>query len=94
MNFQDLFSHLPAIQEQLGYKFVDEELLLCALIHSSYLNEHKDSLLESNEKLEFLGDSVLSLVTSVYLYKKYPNLKESIITKNKILTESASANQK
>lgn len=49
-------------------------------VHRSYLNEHKNYHLPSNEKLEFLGDSVLSLITSIYLYKNYPDLGEGEYT--------------
>ena len=55
-------------------------LLENVFIHRSFLNEHKKYHLPSNEKLEFLGDSVLSLVTSIYLYKNYPDLDEGTYT--------------
>lgn len=60
-------------------KFKNQELLEQAFIHRSYLNESK-KVKESNERLEFLGDSVLSFIISSYLYKKYPNFKEGILT--------------
>lgn len=63
--------------------FKDKSLLNNVFIHRSYLNEHKSSKLPSNERLEFLGDSVLSLITSVYLFKNYPNLKEGDYTEIK-----------
>lgn len=63
--------------------FKDKSLLNNVFIHRSYLNEHKNSSLPSNERLEFLGDSVLSLITSVYLFKNYPNLKEGDYTEIK-----------
>ncbi len=63
--------------------FQDKDLLNNVFIHRSYLNEHKSSKLPSNERLEFLGDSVLSLITSVYLFKNYPNLKEGDYTEIK-----------
>jgi len=49
-------------------------------VHRSFLNEHKSFYLPSNEKLEFLGDSVLSLITSIFLYKNYPDLDEGTYT--------------
>lgn len=58
----------------------NEELMQNVFIHRSYLNEHRAHQLPSNEKLEFLGDSVLSLVTSIYLYKNYPALVEGEYT--------------
>lgn len=62
------------------YKFKDENFLKTALTHRSYLNEHKDLPLESNERLEYLGDAVLELITSLYLFKKYPDFTEGKLT--------------
>lgn len=59
--------------------FKDKKLLEQAFIHRSYLNETKEDL-SSNERLEFLGDSVLSFVVSKYLYAGYPNFNEGILT--------------
>jgi ribonuclease-3 len=61
------------LEEMMGLEFEDSHLLRNAFVHRSYLNEHKDSKLESNERLEFLGDAVLELVVTEYLYKNYPN---------------------
>ena len=69
---------LEKLEEKIGYKFKDKELLKKALRHTSYANEHK---VQSNEKLEFLGDSILEFITSKYLYKTYTNLKEGEMTK-------------
>lgn len=60
-------------------KFKDKKLLEQAFIHRSFLNETKEKL-SSNERLEFLGDSVISFVVSKYLYHKYPNYDEGILT--------------
>lgn len=62
-----------AIQEVIGVKFKDLNHLKQAFIHRSYLNEHRDFPLDHNERLEFLGDAVLELVVTEYLYKNYPN---------------------
>ena len=59
--------------------FKNKDLFEQAFIHRSYLNETKEAL-SSNERLEFLGDSVLSFVVSKYLYSKYPNFDEGILT--------------
>jgi ribonuclease-3 len=59
---------------------MDDGVLRHAFIHRSFLNEAKDKSLESNERLEFLGDSVLSLIVSHYLYTKYPELPEGQLT--------------
>ncbi|MDO8515409.1 MAG: ribonuclease III [bacterium] len=63
----------------IDIKFNDESLLKTALTHRSYLNENK-GVRESNERLEFLGDSVLSILTSEYLYKKFPEYPEGKLT--------------
>jgi ribonuclease-3 len=64
----------------IGYEFKNKELLQKALSHSSYSNENK-SARESNERLEFLGDSVLSVIVAEYLYKKFAKLPEGELTK-------------
>lgn len=68
------------LEKKIGVRFKDTNLLKNAFVHRSYLNENRDSALSSNEKLEFLGDSVLSLITSIYLYKNYPALDEGEYT--------------
>ncbi len=68
------------IEKTTGIVFKDKTLLNHAFIHRSYLNEHKDGKLTSNEKLEFLGDSVLSLATSIYLFRHFPELDEGTYT--------------
>jgi len=68
------------IQKETNIEFTNNDLLFNAFVHRSYLNEHKDKKLVSNEKLEFLGDSVLSLATSIYLFKHFPDLDEGIYT--------------
>jgi ribonuclease-3 len=69
---------LEKFQEKIGYKFKDEKLLKTALTHTSYAYENK---LESNEKLEYLGDSILEFISSKYLYNNYKELKEGEMTK-------------
>lgn len=61
------------LQKKLGVKFKNLDLLKTAVIHRSYLNEHKSLPLTHNERLEFLGDAVLELITTEYLYQNYPN---------------------
>lgn len=72
---------LNEFEEKINYRFNDIGLLSKALTHSSYANEHKKSHIVYNERLEFLGDSVLSLVVSDYIYKKYPHYPEGDLTK-------------
>ncbi|SDB12556.1 ribonuclease-3 [Ruminococcaceae bacterium FB2012] len=67
------------LQEKIGYKFKNEKLLFEALSHSSYANENKN--LRSNERLEFLGDSVLSIVVSDYIFKHFSHIPEGDLTK-------------
>ncbi len=69
---------LDELEKKIGYRFKNKELLKQALRHTSYANERN---IESNEKLEFLGDSILEFITSKCIYKNYPNLKEGEMTK-------------
>ncbi len=66
-------------REKLGFEFNNIELLVTALTHRSYVNEHKKSTKDHNERLEFLGDAVLELVTSDFLYRNYDE-PEGIMT--------------
>jgi len=66
-------------QEKLGVSFNDIELLITAFTHRSYLNEHKKTVSQHNERLEFLGDAVLELVVTEYLYNNYDE-PEGILT--------------
>lgn len=72
---------LSKLKERMGYDFKNEKLLLQALSHSSYTNEVKMRKEESNERLEFLGDAVLELVTSDYVYHAHEDLSEGDLTK-------------
>ena len=69
---------MQKLQEKLNYTFRDQELILTALTHSSYANEHHCA---SNERLEFLGDSVLGMVVADWLYLHYPDLSEGRMTR-------------
>ena len=74
---------LEELQTRIGYRFKDAAVLKQAMMHSSYANEtgaHNHHLL-CNERLEFLGDSVLSIITSDYLYQTFPNLPEGDLTR-------------
>ena len=66
-------------KEKLGFEFDDINLLVTALTHRSYVNEHKESVHEHNERLEFLGDAILEMVSSDFLYRNY-NEPEGIMT--------------
>lgn len=66
-------------REKLGFEFKDIQLLITALTHRSYVNEHRKSVNEHNERFEFLGDAVLELVVTDYLFKNYDE-QEGILT--------------
>ncbi len=72
---------LTELEQTIGYTFKNKDLLLQALTHSSYANEQKINKRGDYERLEFLGDAVLELVSSHYLYEKYPDKKEGEMTK-------------
>jgi ribonuclease III len=72
---------LDPIQHSLGYWFKDLSILKQALTHRSYVNEHPESAMRHNERLEFLGDAVLNLTLSDLLLRKYPNLPEGMLSK-------------
>lgn len=72
---------LTALQASVGYYFQDESLLLHALTHPSFSNENGDPKEASNQRLEFLGDAVLELVSSLFLFQREPVLQEGVMTK-------------
>ena len=69
------------LEERIGYHFRNKELLKLALTHSSYINEHGLRKQECNERLEFLGDAILEMVTSEYFYKAFPDKMEGELSK-------------
>lgn len=71
---------LSKFEKIAGLSFKNKNLLKQAFIHRSYLNEHKGATLDHNERLEFLGDAVLELVTTDFLYKNYPTKPEGELT--------------
>lgn len=74
MNFAEL-------QEAIGVRFRDESVLRQAFTHSSYVNEQRGKRIQDNERLEFLGDAVLELTVSQFLYKTFPKMSEGEMTK-------------
>ena len=72
---------MEKLEKRIGYHFHNRELLKTALTHSSYANEARDRHTQSNERLEFLGDSVLGMVTSDYIFKLYTDIPEGELTK-------------
>lgn len=74
---------MKRLEEILGYTFTDKSLLENALTHSSYANENRSGRAVSNERLEFLGDSVLGMITAEYLYRTHPDLPEGELTRTR-----------
>ena len=72
---------MEALEQKLNYTFHNRALLQEALHHSSYANEHRGCGICSNERLEFLGDSILGFVTAEHLFKIYPDLPEGDLTR-------------
>ena len=72
---------MQELEKKLNYTFRNPALLSEALSHSSYANEHRSSHLNSNERLEFLGDSVLGFVTAEFLFTQHPDLPEGDLTR-------------
>ncbi len=73
--------NLKEFQKQIGYEFKQEQLLRQALTHSSYAHEKNLKGLSDNERLEYLGDAVLELVSSEFLFKNHPEMNEGQMTK-------------
>ena len=73
-------SDLSKLEDRLGLKFNNQDLLLQALTHRSYINENPGFRLGHNERLEFLGDAVLELATTEYLYNNFPEMPEGEMT--------------
>ncbi len=71
---------IKKFEEQMKLKFNDKELLKRSLTHRSFLNENREEELKNNERLEFLGDAVLELVISEYLFNEYPDRPEGELT--------------
>lgn len=69
------------LEDAIGYRFRNISLLQNALAHSSYANERWHDSLKSNERLEFLGDSILGMVVAEYLYRNFPERPEGMLTK-------------
>ena len=73
---------MKSLEEKLGYQFQNRELLEHALTHSSYANESRGKA-QSNERLEFLGDSILGMVVAEHLYRNHPDLPEGVLTRTR-----------
>lgn len=80
MTKQQKEKDLENFESTIGVAFQNKMLLKQALTHRSFVNEHRSARGEHNERLEFLGDAVLELISSNYLYQKYPNVQEGDLT--------------
>lgn len=80
MQSTKLTSRLPELEKLIKTEFKNLALLENAFVHTSYLNEHKGEYEEDNERLEFLGDAVLELVVTDYLYAEFPSVGEGQLT--------------
>ncbi len=80
--------NLDKLEKKLGIKFSEKRLLQQAFVHRSYLNEHPDCGLDHNERLEFLGDAVLELAVTRYLYNNYSNPEGELTTWRAALVNS------
>jgi len=78
-----------SLQERIGYTFRDSSLLERALTHRSFSNEQRDLRAPNNERLEFLGDTVLGFVVGDLIYRAFPNLQEGALSKIKAHLVSA-----
>ena len=74
---------MKTLEDVLGYSFKDKSLLENALTHSSYANENRSAGATSNERLEFLGDSILGMVTAEHLFRTHPDLPEGELTRTR-----------
>ncbi len=77
---QPTINRYAELEKKLSITFSDLNLIDTAFVHKSYMNEHDDLKSQHNERLEFLGDAVLELVVTEYLYKKYPEEEEGVLT--------------
>ena|SRR3990167_4934301 len=74
--YQKILFQIPDLEERLGYVFQKKELLALAFVHRSFFNENRKEVSSYNERLEFLGDSILGLLISEYLYARFPEEPE------------------
>ena len=81
------------LEKVLDIKFKNKDLLLEAVVHRSYINEHKNFKLDHNERLEFLGDAVLEIIVTEYLFKKYPNPEGELTNWRASLVNSTSLSE-
>lgn len=74
---------MKTLEDRLGYQFKNQSLLENAMTHSSYANEHRSAGVSSNERLEFLGDSILGMVVADHLFREHPQMPEGELTRTR-----------
>lgn len=91
---KNLIEKTSEIEEKIKYFFKDKSLLTLSFVHRSFINENRDLISESNERLEFLGDSILNLIVSEYLFLKLPDKEEGVLSSMRasLVNSSACAN--
>jgi ribonuclease III len=77
---EELIARISTIEEKIKYTFKNKQLLVLSFVHRSFFNEHRDLVQQHNERLEFLGDSVLGLMISDYLYAQLPMEPEGFLS--------------
>lgn len=80
MQYSNLKLHLSLLEKRIRVKFKNRDLFAQVFVHTSYVNEHRREISADNERLEFLGDAVLELVTTDYLYQTFPDRGEGVLT--------------
>jgi ribonuclease-3 len=82
---------IETLEASIGYTFRDKDLLQEAVTHTTYVNEHKESIIGDNQRLEFLGDSIVNAVVTAKLFVQFPDDKEGSLTKKRaeIISETA-----
>ncbi|HDP25715.1 MAG TPA: ribonuclease III [Deltaproteobacteria bacterium] len=72
-----------SLESRIAYTFTDKALLKEALTHTTYVNEHRDESLRDNQRLEFLGDSIITSIVTAWLFGAFPDEKEGVLTKKR-----------
>ncbi|HOM30382.1 MAG TPA: ribonuclease III domain-containing protein, partial [Deltaproteobacteria bacterium] len=82
---------IDLLEARIGHSFSDKGLVVEALTHTTYVNEHKEEGLRDNQRLEFLGDTVINAVITVSLFRRFPHDKEGRLTKKRaeLINEAA-----
>jgi len=88
---EELKRSVPAIEKKIGYFFIDKDFLVLSFVHRSFVNENKSFAQAHNERLEFLGDAVLGLIATDFLYNRLPEAPEGLLSQLRSRLVDASA---